>query len=352
MKSIEKSSKQNNKKGNKQSLNHLINRIFLVTCVCILVLSAILGTILFRNSRILDMSNSYSVWNQLPKDQTAARNAQYGESLGSELCVAEAMENPYGSSVTDISEKALLFNLDTKEILFTQGIYDQVYPASLTKIMTALLVLKYGNMDDVITITQEDLNLEEGSQMSGMAVGDTVTMDQLFHALMIYSANDAAMAIAAHIGGTVDNFVVMMNEEAKTLGMTGTNFVNPHGLHDVNHYTTAYDVYLMLNAAYKYTEFYNAMQMNVYTLTVKRVDGSEYSKRLDSTDHYLTGDATAPKNVTVLGGKTGTTGQAGACLALVSQNAYGQPFISVILNAETRVILYQDMNTLLAQINS
>lgn len=348
MKSIDKSSKTKSKK----TMNQLINRIFFITCICILVLSVILGTILFRNSRILDMSNAYSVWDQLPQDMTAASHTQFGQGMGNELCVTDDMVNPHGITMTDPTEKALLFNLDTKEALYTQGIYDRVYPASITKIMTALLVLEHGNMDDVITITPNDLSLEEGSQMSGMAAGDTVTMEQLFHSLMIYSANDAAMAIAAHIGGTVDNFVAMMNEKAKSLGMTGTNFMNPHGLHDQNHYTTAYDVYLMLNAAYKYTEFYNAMQMNVYTLTVKKADGTEYSKRLDSTDHYLTGSATAPKNVTVLGGKTGTTGQAGACLAIVSQNAYGQPFISVILNAETRVILYNDMNILLSQINS
>ncbi|MDD3279586.1 MAG: serine hydrolase [Lachnospiraceae bacterium] len=347
MKSIDKNQK---KKGH--DWNHWANRIFAGVLACILILAGVLGVILYRQSRVFHLSHEYSVEKQLPKDVTDSRNTQLAKGFASALCVTEANYNPANINVTSPDEKALIFNLDTSTVLFAQGIYDRVYPASITKIMTAILAVKYGNMDDVITITVDDLNLEEGSQMSGMQAGDTVTMDQLFHALMIYSANDAAMAIANHIGGNVDNFVSMMNEEARTLGMTGTHFVNPHGLHDENHYTTAYDVYLMLNAAYKYTEFYNAMQMNVYTLTVTKPDGSESSRRLDSTDHYLTGEAAAPKNVTVLGGKTGTTGEAGACLALVSQNAYGQPFISVILNAQKRVILYQDMNILLSQINS
>ena len=138
----------------------------------------------------------------------------------------------------------------------------------------------------------------------------------------------------------------MMNDKAASLAMTGTHFANPHGLHDENHYTTAYDVYLMLYAAYQHTEFQNTMSMSSYTLNMTHADGTA------GTDKYLTGEKNAPENVTVLGGKTGTTDEAGSCLALVSQNAYGEPFISVILHASTKVELYEDMNTLLSNINS
>ena len=230
--------------------------------------------------------------------------------------------------------------------------YDQVYPASITKIMTALLAMEYNQPDTQVTITEEDLALEDGSQMSGLAVGDTVTMDQLFHALLIYSANDAAMAIARQVGGSVENFVQMMNDKAASLAMTGTHFANPHGLHNENHYTTAYDVYLMLYAAYQHTEFQNTMSMSSYTLNMTHADGTAGTIYLSSTDKYLTGEKNAPENVTVLGGKTGTSDEAGSCLALVSQNAYGEPFISVILHASTKVELYEDMNTLLSNINS
>ena len=140
----------------------------------------------------------------------------------------------------------MLLNLSDKKVLYAKGAYNKVYPASITKIMTAMLALKYGNMDDTVTISQENVTLESGSQVAGFQAGDQVTMDQLLHCLLVYYANDAASAIAEHIGGSTDKFVEMMNSFAAELGCTGTHFTNPHGLQDENHYTTPYDIYLML----------------------------------------------------------------------------------------------------------
>ena len=248
-------------------------------------------------------------------------------------------------------EAAIVMDAGTGAILYAKNIDAHHYPASITKIMTALLAIEYGNMEDVVTIQAEDVNLEEGSVLSGMQAGDQVTMDQLFYTLVVYSANDAGMAIARHIGGTVEEFVNLMNQEAQNLGMTGTHFVNPHGLHDDNHYTTVYDIYLMLNRAFSEQKYTEAMSMESYTLTVTAADGTQRTRYLTATDQYLTGAQTAPENVTVLGGKTGTTSKAGSCLALVSQNAYGEPFISIVVNAANKTDLYNDMNTLLSQIN-
>lgn len=339
------------KKSNKKNINKYLNLLLGIAIVLIIALGGVLWYVNFKESRKLDLSMQYNVKNVLQTDVTDSDRLQLASAFASDLCVSPASQNPDGLAMTSLSQKALLFNLDTNTVMFSQGIYDRAYPASITKIMTAMLAIKYGNMEDEVVITKTDVTLEEGSQMSGMAEGDITTMDDLFHTLMIYSANDAAMAIAQHIGGSVEHFVEMMNEEAKNLGMTGTHFVNPHGLHDDDHYTTAYDIYLMLNAAFKYPQFYDAMQMNMYNLTVTRADGSQASFRLDSTDKYLTGEKTAPEGVTVIGGKTGTTSKAGACLALITQNAYGQPFVSVVLNAQNKSILYQDMNLLLSQIN-
>ena len=217
--------------------------------------------------------------------------------------------------------------------------------------MTAMLALKYGNMDDVVTITQENLDLESGSQVCGFWAGDQVTMDQLLHCLLVYSGNDAASAIAAHVGGSTEGFVEMMNSFAKELGCTGTHFTNPHGLQDENHYTTPYDIYLMLKEALNYPEFTQITQMGSYTVEYTHADGSSASTTLTATDHYLTGEATPPKNVTILGGKTGTTDNAGNCLALLSQNAYGKPYISIVMGASTKDELYQQMSSLLQNIN-
>ena len=125
-----------------------------------------------------------------------------------------------------------------------------------------------------------------------------------------------------------------------------------HGLQDENHYTTPYDIYLMLKEALNYPEFTDITQMASYTVSYKHSDGSDASATLPATDHYLTGEATAPKDVTILGGKTGTTEVAGNCLAILTQNAYGKTFVSIVMGADTKELLYQEMNSLLQNINS
>jgi D-alanyl-D-alanine carboxypeptidase len=330
----------------------LLNRMLAAVTVGVICLSAVFGVMLYRQSRYMDLSRPYSPEAGAEEDRTGVFSLQAAPAFASELCVSDGSIVREGVSFPDPSEKALLFRLDTGEALFAQGIYDQVYPASITKIMTAILAARYGDMEDQVIMEESDFALEEGSQVSGLKPGDLVTMDQLFHALVVHSANDAAMAIARHIGGSVEQFVDMMNEEALELGMTGTHFANPHGLHDPDHYTTAYDVYLMLNEAFRYSAFTEAAQMPFYQLDVDRPDGSRISLQLDSTDQYMTGAVTAPRDVTLLCGKTGTTDQAGSCLALIAQNAYGVPYIAVILHAGNHASLYQDMNVLLEQINS
>ena len=218
--------------------------------------------------------------------------------------------------------------------------------------MTALVAMEHADMDEVVTITASDVALSADSQVCGLAEGDQIQMSELFHALLVYSANDAAMAIARTVGdGSVDTFVQMMNETAQSLGMTGTHFVNPHGLHNDDHYTTVYDIYLMLNEAMKHQEFTDITQLSNYTITYTSADGTQSQKWLDATDQYLTGESSAPKGVTILGGKTGTTDKAGACLALMVQNNYGEPYVSIVLDASNKPELYERMNQLLEKVN-
>ena len=332
--------------------NRLLNLLIILVAVLVAILGIVIGVRNYIDSRKMDLSFSYQTEACLSGDPLKKASSALAPAFASELCVGEA-----NVALGDVSlgegEKGGLFKLDDYEILYAQGIYDRIYPASITKIMTSLLAIEHGNMDDIVTIQPEDVTLEEGSQMSGMQAGDVVTMDQLFHALMVYSANDAAMAIARHIGGTVDQFVEMMNQEAQSLGMTGTHFANPHGLHQEDHYTTAYDVYLMLNYASKNQKFMDTAHLSSYTLeTAGSEDGSGRTLYLSSTDQYLTGVQNPPEGVTVLGGKTGTTPEAGSNLAILAQNAYGVPYMAVIMNAPYGAALYGDMNLLLQQINS
>lgn len=273
------------------------------------------------------------------------------EPFAADLCVV-SMDQSLENVNLEEDQEGLLLNLADKSVLYSKGAYQKVYPASITKIITALLAFKYGDMNDTVTITQENITLEEGSQVIGFQAGDRVTLDELVHGLLVYSGNDAASAIATHIGGSTAKFVDMMNSYAYQLGCTGTHFTNPHGLQDENHYTTPYDIYLMLKEALKYPKFTEITQLGSYTIQYETSYGESMNTALTATDHYLTGEATAPKGITVLGGKTGTTSDAGNCLALLSQNAYGNPYVSIVMGASTKELLYEQMSSLLENANA
>ena len=325
------------------------NTVLLLLLLVVLCGAGGFGVYMLKGGNFSTPVNSFNAFSEF--DNTlVSKEEQRAEGFAQNLCVV-TKDVPLDSVSLDDNQSGVLLNLSDKKVLYAKGAYNKVYPASITKIMTAMLALKYGNMDDTVTISQENVTLESGSQVAGFMEGDQVTMDQLLHCLLVYSANDAASAIAEHVGGSTDKFVEMMNSFAAELGCTGTHFTNPHGLQDENHYTTPYDIYLMLKEALNYPEFTEITQMPSYTVTFTHSDGSEDSVALTATDHYLTGEANVPKGVTVLGGKTGTTDNAGNCLALLSQNAYGKPYISIVMGASTKDELYQQMSSLLQNIN-
>ena len=325
------------------------NTVLLLLLLVVLCGAGGFGVYMLKGGNFSTPVNSFNAFSEF--DNTlVSKEAQRAEGFAQNLCVV-TKDVPLDSVSLDDNQSGVLLNLSDKKVLYAKGAYNKVYPASITKIMTAMLALKYGNMDDTVTISQENVTLESGSQVAGFMEGDQVTMDQLLHCLLVYSANDAASAIAEHVGGSTDKFVEMMNSFAAELGCTGTHFTNPHGLQDENHYTTPYDIYLMLKEALNYPEFTQITQSGSYTVEYTHADGSSASTTLLATDHYLTGEATPPKNVTILGGKTGTTDNAGNCLALLSQNAYGKPYISIVMGAATKDELYEQMSSLLQNIN-
>ena len=140
-----------------------------------------------------------------------------------------------------------------------------------------------------------------------------------------------------------------MNEEAAALGATRSHFTNPHGLHDEDHYTCVYDLYLLLNAALKYEEFETITHTAKYTASYQDASGAPVTQEWETTDKFLNGEAQAPEGVTVLGGKTGTTNAAGYCLALYSKNAQNEPVISIVMKADSSDHLYALMGELLKQ---
>lgn len=271
--------------------------------------------------------------------------------FASDLCVVDGnitTENVDMSKATG----AALFDVNNKTTIFAKNVHDKLYPASLTKVMTALVALKYGSSDMMLTASSNVTKLEADAQTCGLKEGDQMTLAQALHVLLINSANDAAIMIAEGVAGSVEEFAVLMNNEAALLGATNTNFVNSHGLSDDNHYTTVYDLYLIMNEAIKYDTFNQIIGMSSYSTVYYNEKGDAKELTVNSTNHYLYGDVQAPAGVTVYGGKTGTTNAAGHCLVLLSKDASNNPYISVILRADSRDDLYVQMTDLLTEINN
>ena len=240
-----------------------------------------------------------------------------------------------------------LFDLDGGTTVVENNITKKIYPASTTKIMTALLAIKYGKMDTMLKASSTVAGLEWEAQKIGIEPGDKMTLDQALHYLMVYSANDAAIMIAEHIGGTYDEFIDMMNKEAASLGATCTHFVNPHGLHRDDHYTTAYDLFLIFQECLKYDKFRELIRLDSYNTVFHDKDGNIRAIEVPSTDNYLVGVTKAPNSIRVIGGKTGTTNQAGSCLIILSESSSGREFVSVVLGSKDSPSLYVSMNQLL-----
>ena len=288
-----------------------------------------------------------SAFNVLPAGQGGGTAA----SFASDLCVVT--QDITDDEAVDMSraEAAVLFDVNNKEVLYSKNAHERLYPASLTKVMTALGALQNGSLEQVLTATNAVNITESGAQLCGVESGDTMTLDQALHILLMYSANDVGMMIAENIGGSVERFVEMMNEEALRLGATNTHFMNPHGLSDDEHYTTAYDLYLIFNEAIKYEAFNEIIHMTSYQTVYYDQEGAEKSLSFETSNLFLRGTYETPANVTVIGGKTGTTNAAGHCLILLSRDVNASPYISVILRSEARDALYSEMADLLDEIN-
>ena len=216
--------------------------------------------------------------------------------------------------------------------------------------MTALLALKYGNLSDLVTVTDAAVITEAGSSMAGILPGDKLTLEQLLYGLMMPSGNDAANAIAVHIAGSVEAFADMMNEEAWRIGATGTHFVNANGLTAEGHYTTAYDLYLMFHEALGYETFREIIGTHSYTAVYEDGNGEEKTSEWTIGNYYMNGKRETPEGLTVFGGKTGTTQAAGYCLVMGSRTGDGREYASVIMKADSRDALYADMTKIISKI--
>lgn len=326
--------------GNVQIMKRAIMKKRILATVSVLALTVVLCSGCSGNPfQISDSFDSYYTKN---KEDTGSGLKGMAANLAV-LSEEESTDPDYQSK--DYAD--LLINDSTGEVLESYHCFDRVYPASITKVMTALLTLEHGNLDDEITL-KHDINLtENGAVISTLTKGDTVTVGQVFHTMLIKSANDCAVILAEYVAGSEAKFVDMMNAKAKELGATHTHFVNPNGLHDNDHYTTAYDLYLIFREAVKYDTFVDTVSSKDYTMTYTTPKKTQINEYMQSTNYYLLNEFPVPEGVIMYGGKTGTTSMAKSCLILMTKNKKGERFFSVVLGAETKDDLYSSMTQLL-----
>lgn len=272
-----------------------------------------------------------------------------GSLFAENLCVASQDVAMEGAPDALSLHALALFDVDGKKTDCAYSIHERLFPASTTKIMTALLALKYGELSDVVTVSANasSTSFAADESICGIKTGDQLSLLDLLRGLMMESGNDAAVAIAEYIAGSSEAFAQMMNQEAQSLMATHTHFMNSNGLHDENHYTTAYDLYLIFNTCIQYEEFIDIISTKQYTVEIKSAGGQIRQENWEQTNFYATGEAALPQNVVIVGGKTGTTDKAGNCLILLEKDASDHPYISIVMGAGSKELLYQNMTALI-----
>lgn len=246
------------------------------------------------------------------------------------------------------SPAAILIDANTGRILYEKNANQKMYPASTTKVLTALITLEHiTDLSKEITISRHAVNsVPSGSSIAGYRSGEIVTIEQVLNTLLICSANDGANILAEQVSGSTEDFAILMNQTAKRLGANNSNFINAHGFHTPNHYSTAYDLAIIARHAMQNEKFREIVCKTDYTI--------EPTNKVEETRYFLNtnrllrkGDYHMPE---VKGIKTGYTSQAGNCLISFASNN-GVNIISVVLGGKVlpnnKSEVYEDSTTLL-----
>ena len=248
---------------------------------------------------------------------------------------------PQGPAVT--AEGACLIDANTGTILYSKNMDEPFFPASITKIMTALIVIETTPLDEIVTFSRDAVfNVEPGSSSLGMDVGDQLSVEDCLYGLLLKSANEVGNALAEHVAGSVEEFAKMMNERARELGCTNTNFVNPHGLNNPDHKVSSHDMALIAAAAFSNETFVRIDSTRSYHVppTKRNPDGIYVS-----CGHRMLKKNDAMYYPGIIGGKTGYTSLAGNTLVTcVERN--GLKLVSVVMK-DTNPSHYEDTRNLL-----
>lgn len=247
---------------------------------------------------------------------------------------------------------ALLVNITEDEVVYSDNATAVIYPASITKLMTALVVFSQKeDLTQTVEISKTAVTpIIPSAKMCGFRAGDRILFKDLLECMLIYSGNDTSVAVAEHISGSEAEFVELMNQKAKELGLLSSVFCNSHGLPDDNHVTSAYDIYLIMQKLFNFEEFLGIIDSGSIEVDVLRNESLK-TFHFTSTNQFLWGTYQLPEGITLLGGKTGTTNKAGCCLTLYVQDKDGNCYIAEIFGAESYEALYPCMIQLLTHIS-
>lgn len=326
---------------------------FLLTFLMIIAICLVLGVIIknnfFRDLNSKGLFMAYECPESVLTMEASDVSSESPVLFASNLCALTA-DSELDPSI--VSEAGIIINRTTGELVYSKNGRETLYPASVTKTMTLLVALQYGDLSSTITVQDYMIsNLDPDSSVAGLHPGDTLNLEQLLYGLMLPSGNDAANAIAYLIAGGEQEFVSLMNDTALRIGATGCHFMNAHGLNDELHYVTAYDIYLIYNELMKYDTFYEIIGADQYRTTYTN-NGNPVENLWMRGIWYFTGKAQSPAGVTPIGGKTGTTPEAQFCLSLAAKDDNGDQYVAVVLRAGSRDDLYQSMTGLLAKIHN
>ncbi len=247
---------------------------------------------------------------------------------------------PSGPSV--FAEAAIVMEASTGLVLYEKNIDESHYPASITKIMTALLAIENSSPSEIVTFSKDAVfKVDLDSSRIGIDVGEQLTMQQCLYAILLESANEVTYAVAEHIGGTISNFAQMMNDRAKSLGCKNTNFVNPHGLQDENHYTSAYDMALITREAMKNETFRKIFDTRTYQIPPTNIQSE--TRYLRNHHRFVLGQTYHYDDC--IGGKTGYTSVAKYTLVSVAKRG-DLELICVVMRDDSNEHQYTDTQKL------
>lgn len=206
------------------------------------------------------------------------------------------------------SESGIVMDMDSGAILYAKNIDDQHYPASITKVATALIALQNYELDETVTFTWDDIGfLEYGDAHIGIKDGEELVMEDALYGMLLASANEVSHAIGAHMEGGYEKFLEVMNETVQELGCKNTHFTNTHGLHDPEHYTSVRDMALIGSAVFQYDKFREITNTQQYTIPATNITAET---RTFQQNHKMVWKANANYYEYCVGGKTGYTDQA------------------------------------------